>query len=139
MENRITQMSPVQIPKPQNCGIFKSLSVVPFIAQKYMTETAYFPKFYMEISIYKRSKPFSSNERGWWWMGNRSSLPATLPPQNLLRGLRKHLKLSLQGSNWGFSGGSEGKDSACNAEDLGSIPGLERSPGEENGYPLQYS
>ena len=88
----------------------------------------------MEISIYKRSKPFSSNERGWWWMGNRSSLPATLPPQNLLRGLRKHLKLSLQGSNWGFSGGSEGKDSACNAEDLGSIPGLERSPGEENGY-----
>ena len=31
------------------------------------------------------------------------------------------------------------KESACDARDLGSIPGLGRSPGEENGYPLQYS
>ena len=37
-----------------------------------------------------------------------------------------------------FSGSSEGKASACNAGDLGSIPGLGRSPGEENGNPLQY-
>ena len=35
--------------------------------------------------------------------------------------------------------GSVGKESACNAGDLGSIPGLRRSPGEENGNPLQYS
>ena len=35
--------------------------------------------------------------------------------------------------------GSDGKESACNAEDPGSIPGLERSPAERNGYPLQYS
>ena len=34
---------------------------------------------------------------------------------------------------------SVGKESTCNAEDLGSIPGLGRSPGEENGNPLQYS
>ena len=34
---------------------------------------------------------------------------------------------------------SAGKESACNAGDLGSIPGLGRSPGEEKGYPLQYS
>ena len=39
----------------------------------------------------------------------------------------------------GFPGGSEGKESACNAGDLISIPGLGRSPGEGNGYPLQYS
>ena len=38
-----------------------------------------------------------------------------------------------------FPGGSDGKESACNAGDLGSIPGLERSPGEGNGNPLQYS
>ena len=37
----------------------------------------------------------------------------------------------------GFSGGSAGKESACNVGDLGSIPGLGRSPGEEKGYPLQ--
>ena len=36
----------------------------------------------------------------------------------------------------GFPGGSVGKESACNAGDLGSIPGLRRSPGEGNGYPL---
>ena len=39
----------------------------------------------------------------------------------------------------GFPGGSAGKESACNAGDLSSIPGLGRSPGEGNGYPLQYS
>ena len=39
----------------------------------------------------------------------------------------------------GFSGGSSGKESACNVRDLGSIPGLGRSPGEGNGYALQYS
>ena len=39
----------------------------------------------------------------------------------------------------GFPGGSEGKVSACNARDLGSIPGLGRYPREGNGNPLQYS
>ena len=39
----------------------------------------------------------------------------------------------------GFSCGSTGKESACNAGDLGSIPGLGRSPGGGKGYPLQYS
>ena len=39
----------------------------------------------------------------------------------------------------GFPGGSAGKEAACSAGDLGSIPGLGRSPGEEKGYPLQCS
>ena len=39
----------------------------------------------------------------------------------------------------GFPGGSAGKESACNVGDLGSVPGLGRSPGEGKGYPLQYS
>ena len=39
----------------------------------------------------------------------------------------------------GFPGSSAGKDSACNVRDLGLIPGLGRSSGEENGNPLQYS
>ena len=51
-----------------------------------------------------------------------------------------HLKLS---SEWlrnfrGFTHGSVGKESACSAGDLGSIPGWGRSPGEGNGNPLQY-
>ena len=39
----------------------------------------------------------------------------------------------------GFPYGSAGKESTCNVEDLGSTPGLGRSPGEAKGYPLQYS
>ena len=41
--------------------------------------------------------------------------------------------------NMGFPCGSAGKESACSAGDLVSIPGLGRSPGEGKGYPLQYS
>ena len=40
---------------------------------------------------------------------------------------------------WGFPGGSDGKESASNAGDLGSIPGLGSSPGGGYGNPLQYS
>ena len=39
----------------------------------------------------------------------------------------------------GFPYGTAGKESVCNAGDLGSIPKLGRSPGEGKGYPLQYS
>ena len=46
-----------------------------------------------------------------------------------------NLSLSVQG----FPDSSAGKESTCNAGDLGLIPGLERSPGEGNGYPHQYS
>jgi len=56
--------------------------------------------------------------------------------------------MKRQATNWekifanhkkGFPCGSAGKESTCNAGDLSSIPGLGRSPGEGNGYPLQYS
>ena len=39
--------------------------------------------------------------------------------------------------HWGFPGGSDDKEFACNVGDLSSIPGLGRSPGGENGNPLQ--
>ena len=50
----------------------------------------------------------------------------------------KHTNILIIGVP-GFLGGSEVKVSACNAGDLGSIPGLGGSPGEGNGNPLQYS
>ena len=40
---------------------------------------------------------------------------------------------------WGFSGGSDGKESACSVRDLCSVSGSGISPGEGNDYPLQYS
>ena len=46
---------------------------------------------------------------------------------------------SLIGSSFPVGKESVGKESACNVGDLGSIPGLERSPGKGKGFPLQYS
>ena len=48
------------------------------------------------------------------------------------------LKNFLYEYSKGFSGGSDSKESACNEGDSGLIPGSGRSPGECNGYPLQY-
>ena len=50
-----------------------------------------------------------------------------------------YFELKLLMKHLGYSGGSDGKEPACNAGDQGLIPGSGRSPGEENGYPLQYS
>ena len=66
------------------------------------------------------------------------ALPMLLIPSLMAPFLNKFQAL------WrGFPGGSAGKESACNAGDLrcsvGSIPGLGRSSGEGNSYPLQYS
>ena len=47
--------------------------------------------------------------------------------------------LDMSLSQMGLPGGSAVKEIACNSGDLGLIPGLERSPGEGNGYPLPYS
>ena len=52
----------------------------------------------------------------------------TGPPGNSLYSIFKYLSL-------GFRGGSDGKESACNAGDLGLIPGSGRSLGEGNGLP----
>ena len=52
----------------------------------------------------------------------------------------KVINLSIKYTNSsGFPGGSEGKESTCNAGDLGSIPGLGKSLGGGHGNPLQYS
>ena len=68
---------------------------------------------------------------------NNSSAPGFCPcsPAPVQGIFLNHLPLLLMG----FPGGSDGKESACNAGDLGSIPGLGRSPGEGIGNPLQYS
>ena len=65
------------------------------------------------------------------------SIGANLNACGQLKGLSKVLF-----SNFGFPGGASGKESACQCRkhrDVGSIPGLGRSPGRDNGNPLQYS
>ena len=76
-------------------------------------------------------------------MATHSSILAWRIPWSVVHGIAKSRKrltfTSLQYENTGFPGGSDSKESAYNAGDLGSIPGWGRSPGEGNGNPLQYS
>ena len=63
-----------------------------------------------------------------------------LTSHSRLPGQGTHSRNSTEiGPTSAFPCGSAGKESACNAGDLGSIPGLGRPPGEGKGYPLQYS
>ena len=64
-----------------------------------------------------------------------SGFVSQMPPK---RFKLRHL-LSTSFGLWDFPGSLDGKASAYNVGDLGSIPGLRRSPGEGNGNPLQYS
>ena len=59
--------------------------------------------------------------------------------QQLLKSCDKRGLGLLQRNQCDFPGGSNGKESACNAGDHSRIPGSERSPGKGNGNPLQYS
>ena len=72
------------------------------------------------------------------------------PPSSLRASFRSTVVLALPVALWGtgfiilalqgdFPGGSDGKASAYNEGDQGSVPGSGRSPGESNGNPLQYS
>ena len=67
--------------------------------------------------------PFDFSTLGTSWMSLYNVIPIWL----------------LYLSTFSFPGGSDSKESACNAGDLGLIPGLGRSLGEGNSYPLQYS
>ena len=64
-----------------------------------------------------------------------------LKQQQLFFFFSKRVHWSFECLPWrkAFPVGSDGKESACNAGDLGSIPDLGRSPGEGNGYPLQHT
>ena len=67
----------------------------------------------------------------------RGKTMALLP--SLLTKVETGTFLSILTKVYAFPDGSAGKESACSVGDLGSIPGLGRSPGEGKGYPLQYS
>ena len=76
-------------------------------------------------------------DRGAWWaMVHRVAKSRTCEHTDThLHNPGKSLFIKI----FSIPGGSDGKESACNVGDLGSIPGLGRSPGEGNSYPLQYS
>ena len=69
----------------------------------------------------------------------KMSMGVSVFPRLRAQGLLRMYVLFGLSQNLGFPSDSTGKESTCNVGDLGSIPGLGRSPGEGNGYPLQYS
>ena len=74
-------------------------------------------------------------DRGAWWVAVYGVAQSCIR----LKGFSSSSSNGTAAVLPGFAGGSDGKESACNAGDPGSIPGSGRSPGEGNGYPLQYS
>ena len=95
--------------------------------------------------------PFPTPQSCWqWWFGLLANIPTREAAWWILlrapwfkwevrvHALETGIMLHLE-SRSVLPGDSDGKESACNAGGPGSIPGLGRSPGEENGYPFQYS
>ena len=103
------------------CCPFRTLGVP---GRFYVEQPLLFPDFLICIS---RSSP-------------ALALDPTLPPSFLIQLSHYHLLASgFSTPGVGFPGSSAGKESTCNAGDLGLIPGLGRSPGGGHGSPLQYS
>ena len=71
----------------------------------------------------------------WVWRGGQEREPQK--ELTLGRGKGRRLRGEVLKQGGWYLSGSDGKESACDAGDSGSIPGLGRSPGERNGYPLQ--
>ena len=92
--------------------------------------------FFVSLWIIASQAPLSMGfSRQEYWSG----LPCPPPGELLDPGIKPTSLTSPALADKGFPGGSTGKESVCNAGDLGSIPGLGRSPGYGNGYQLQYS
>ena len=97
---------------------------------------------YVKIDFKWHFTNISHGQRGlaayWPWDPRVEHTLATklLPP---LPTLSKFCFYQTIGKTWGFPSGSDNKESACNAGDLGLIPGSERFPGEENDNLFQYS
>ena len=109
------------------------------------TVTYYWPilKFWAYQSI-QLEAPNHDDTQGGKSISLEMSLSKLRPLLTYLRRLLPCLRLFLTylSPSWlvlAFPGISEGKESACNTGDRGSIPGSGRSPGEGNGNPLQYS
>ena len=89
-----------------------------------------------EVTTQENSYPYWTDTMSlngfliWWWWTSIPCGPCSEMPYN---------ELPLLIDCTGFPGGSDSKESACNAGDPGVIPGLGRPPGEGNNYPLEYS
>ena len=75
----------------------------------------------------------------WWQIEDSDKVFNNFFPVTIKSKIRMATLFLISTKEMGFPGGSDDRESACNAGDLGSIPGSGRSPGEGNDNPLQYS
>ena len=111
---------------PQGCG----QNLPCLFVHKWDQAVAIFP---LEMALEMETLLW---EDDWWGLSGSTALESE---RSRARHREELCNCYAIQSEQGFPGGSDGKESSCNAGDLGSIPGLERSPGEGKGYPLQYS
>ena len=127
------------------CSITKSCSTL----QSHGLQQAKHCSSSLSPGVFSNSRPLN------WWCHPTisSSSPPSMPALNLFQhqsfpiswlfhqvaNLCSFSPYKKEKKLRGFPGGSAGKESTCNAGDLGLIPGVGRSPGEGKSYPLQYS
>ena len=110
-----------------------SLLSPPCIRGFFTTNTTWEAEMAAKLEIYNRILR-------WWSSDKESVLQCRRPQSHSWTGKIPWRKNRLPTPVFlSFPSGSDGKESTCNAGDLGSTPGLGRSPGEGYGYPLQYS
>jgi len=110
-----------------------SLLSPPCIRGFFTTNTTWEAQMAAKLEIYNRILR-------WWSSDKESVLQCRRPQFHSWIGKIPWRKNRLPTPVFlSFPSGSDGKESTCNAGDLGSTPGLGRSPGEGYGYPLQYS
>ena len=130
----------------QYSGLENSMDCIVHGVAKSWTQLSNFQRE-RDINVRFRRSPIVSNvpfytisELPWWLSWQRIRLQCRRPWFNYWVGKILWRRDRLPSPVFlDFPCGSAGKESACNAGDLGSIPGLGRSPGERKGYPLQYS
>ena len=93
-------------------------------------------RFLLALSFVRACRKWPPcHKEGFWAL----TIPSLLTPSIFHSGICRRIRGKDTPVFLGFPGGSAGKESAYNAGDQGSIPGLRRSPGEGKGYLLQYS
>ena len=103
----------------------------------FLWKTVYYLNTYTESQCILKA-PIDTSTSLWFLVFGLSNTPSNIYINFTLK-FQQLWYLGHHLTNPGFPCGSAGKESACNMGDLGSIPGLGRSPGEGKGYPLQYS
>ena len=132
-----------EIPKPNH-----GLTLETHVCRKHSEQLRYTEGLHSDWSCHPRSRGWSSSPVRKWSAEMKEKQLSPVKRNGarnrhnlvfMMSMIQSKIRYLTYEELLGFPGGSDGKGSACDAGDLGLIPGLGRSLGEKNGYPLQYS